>query len=104
MPRQWAPYHLRLDWGMWFLGLGSPSQYRWFTVFLLRLLEADRPTLALLRRDPFDGHRPSYVRARVFRYRYSTLEELRRTRQWWVRQERALLVAPQNLRNLHQLF
>jgi hypothetical protein len=104
MPRQWAPYHLRLDWGMWFLALGSPSQHRWFTVFLLRLLEADRPTLTLLRHDPFDGRRPSYVRARVFRYRYSTWEELRRTHQWWVRRERALLVAPQDLRNMHQLF
>ena len=69
MPRQWAPYHLRLDWGMWFLALGSPSQHRWFTMFLLRLLEADRPTLRLLRRDPFDGRRPRYVRALVFRYR-----------------------------------
>ncbi|KAE8763366.1 lipase maturation factor family protein [Georgenia thermotolerans] len=104
LPRQWAPYHLRLDWGMWFLALGSPSQHRWFTVFLLRLLEADRPTLGLLRHDPFAGRRPRYVRARVFRYRFSTWEELRRTRQWWQRQERALLVAPQNLQNMHQLF
>ena len=25
MPRQFAPYHLRLDWQMWFLALGSPD-------------------------------------------------------------------------------
>ncbi|TRW47009.1 lipase maturation factor family protein [Georgenia yuyongxinii] len=104
MPRQWAPYHLRLDWGMWFLALGSPSQHRWFTVFLLRLLEADVPTLRLLRRDPFTGRQPRYVRARVFRYRYSTWEELRRTRQWWVRRETGVLVAPQSLETMRSLL
>ena len=102
-PRQYAPYHLRLDWGMWFLALGSPSQYRWFTMLLRRLLEADRPTLRLLAHDPFDGRRPRYVRARVFRYRYSTFEELRRTRQWWVRHEEGMLVAPQDLESLRPL-
>lgn len=54
MPGQFAPYHLRLDWLMWFLPLGR-SLDDWFTVFLLRLLEADAPTLALLRSDPFEG-------------------------------------------------
>ncbi|MCK6211327.1 lipase maturation factor family protein [Georgenia sp. EYE_87] len=102
-PRQYAPYHLRLDWGMWFLALGSPSQYRWFTVLLRRLLEADRPTLRLLAHDPFAGQRPRYVRARVFRYRYSTFEELRRTRQWWVRHEEGMLVAPQDLEAIRRL-
>ncbi|MPV36433.1 lipase maturation factor family protein [Georgenia subflava] len=99
-PRQFAPYHLRLDWGMWFLALGSPSQHGWFTAFLLRLLEADPATLRLLHRDPFDGARPRYVRARVFRYRYTTVEELRRTRQCWVRREDGILVAPQDLASM----
>ncbi|WP_127129951.1 lipase maturation factor family protein [Georgenia sp. SYP-B2076] len=104
MPRQWAPYHLRLDWGMWFLALGSAAQHRWFTVFLMRLLEADRATLRLLATDPFAGRRPRYVRARVFRYRYSTWEELRRTHQWWSRTERGILVAPQSLGTMRQLL
>src|SRR5690606_5477385 len=57
-PPQVAPYHLRLDWQMWFLGLGAGG--RWFDVLLLRLLEADRATLRLLRTDPFDGERPRW--------------------------------------------
>src|SRR5690606_1671012 len=65
-PRQWAPCHLRLDWGMWFLALGSRAQLAWFEPFLYRLLEADAPTLRLLAHDPFDGRRPTWVRARVF--------------------------------------
>ncbi|SEE11975.1 lipase maturation factor family protein [Ruania alba] len=93
-PRQVAPYHLRLDWGMWFLALGSSAQHRWFLAFLGRLLEADRATLRLLARDPFDGVRPVWVRARVFRYRYSTWAELKAQHCWWVREERRVLVAP----------
>ncbi|GAA4419490.1 lipase maturation factor family protein [Georgenia halophila] len=99
-PRQYAPYHLRLDWGMWFLALGAPSQHRWFTVFLVRLLEADLRTLRLLARDPFEGRRPRWVRARVFRYRYTTADELRRTRHCWVRHEESELVAPHSLEGL----
>ncbi|WP_127573581.1 lipase maturation factor family protein [Georgenia faecalis] len=99
-PPQVAPYHLRLDWGMWFLALGSSAQYGWFSALLERLLEGDRATLALLRGDPFDGERPVWVRARVFRYRYSTWDERRRTGQWWVRWEEGELVAPVSLASL----
>ncbi len=57
IPRQFAPYHLRLDWLMWFLPLGR-SLDDWFTAFLVKLLEADPATLRLLARDPFDGVAP----------------------------------------------
>lgn len=91
-PRQWAPYHLRLDWGMWFLALGSVAQHVWFERFLLRVLDADPAVLRLLHRDPFDGARPRWVRARIFRYRYATRAERRRDHVWWVRDDRGLLV------------
>ena len=45
IPRQYAPYHLRLDWLMWFLPLGRLRE-PWFEAFLLKLLEADAATLA----------------------------------------------------------
>lgn len=85
MPRQWAPYHLRLDWMMWFLALGSPGM-NWFGPFLDRLLEADPATLKLLRHDPFGGRAPGMVRARVFSYRFSSWRELRANGNWWVRE------------------
>jgi hypothetical protein len=84
-PSQVAPYHLRLDWLMWFLPLGSPAMHAWFPVLLRRLLAADPPTLRLLRRDPFDGAPPTYVRARMYRYRYTTWSERRRRGAWWDR-------------------
>jgi len=97
LPRQFAPYHLRLDWLMWFLALGSRDS-PWFEVFLLRLLEADRPTLRLLRHDPFGGEAPRAVRARMFLYRFSTHAEKRATGDIWVRSEVGDLVSPVSLR------
>lgn len=95
MPRQYAPYHLRLDWLMWFLALGSDGG--WFTPLLVKLLEADPKILKLLRHDPFKGKRPRYVRARMFRYRFSTREEKRATGLWWMREEVGTLVDPVSL-------
>jgi len=97
IPRQFAPYHLRLDWLMWFLALGSPDT-RWFTVFLARLLEGDRRTLRLLRRDPFAGVPPRWIRARVFRYEFAMHDERRRTRLWWIREEVGTIVPPVSAR------
>ena len=84
-PPQFAPYHLRLDWLMWFAAFSSPAYHEWFVPFVLKLLEADRPTLALLRRDPFGGEPPRYVRARLWRYRFTSQEERRKTGAWWDR-------------------
>lgn len=96
-PRQVAPYHLRLDWLMWFLALGARDS-PWFEVFLLRLLEADRPTLRLLRADPFDGSPPRAVRARLHLYRFTTHAERRASGDHWVRTEAGTLVPPVSLR------
>lgn len=103
LPRQYAPYHLRLDWGMWFLALGSSAQLSWFVPFLRRLLEADPATLRLLRNDPFDGAPPRWVRARVFRYRFSTPAERRASGHWWVREEGYTMVDAVDLRRMRQL-
>ncbi|GAA1778645.1 lipase maturation factor family protein [Agromyces lapidis] len=84
LPRQWAPYHLRLDWLMWFLPLGRLWE-PWFEVFLERLLAADGPTLALLADDPFDGEPPRWLRVRAYHYRFATRREFRATGDRWVR-------------------
>ena len=102
VPRQYAPYHLRLDWGMWFLGLGSRAQLTWFLPFLARLLEADRPTLELLRVDPFHGTPPRWVRARLYRYRYTTRRERRESGRWWVRSDQGLMIDALSLDTLRR--
>lgn len=93
MPRQFAPYHLRLDWLMWFLALGQPGMH-WFVPFLKKLLVADPATLKLLRHDPFGGRAPEQVRARVFAYRYTSWREWRQSGDWWVREPMGDLVPP----------
>ncbi|MET7656355.1 MULTISPECIES: lipase maturation factor family protein [unclassified Streptomyces] len=85
-PRQFAPYHLRLDWMMWFAALSPAYAGPWFTALVERLLENDRATLKLLRRSPFPPDEPPrHIRARLFRYRYTTWRELRETGACWQR-------------------
>ena len=85
-PGQFAPYHLRLDWLMWFAALSPAYAETWFGALVERLLENDRDTLRLLRRSPFPPDAPPrFVRARLFRYRYTSWRELRETGAWWER-------------------
>lgn len=97
IPRQYAPYHLRLDWLMWFLPLGR-SLEDWFTAFLVKLLQADAPTLRLLAHDPFEGERPRWVRAVSYRYRFTTRAEFRDTGGRWARDRRRPVMGPVSLR------
>ncbi|MGW1255494.1 lipase maturation factor family protein [Streptomyces sp. NPDC002513] len=85
-PRQYAPYHLRLDWLMWFAALSPAYAGSWFGGLVEGLLENDRDTLRLLRRSPFPQDAPPrYVRAGLYRYRYTTWRELRETGACWQR-------------------
>ena len=90
---QVAPYHLRLDWMMWFLALGSPNQ-PWFRRLLDKILDGDPAIRKLLRTDPFDGQSPVLIRVRIFEYRYATAAERRETGQWWWRKELGTVVPP----------
>ncbi len=85
LPRQWAPYHLRLDWLMWFAAISPLYAQQWLRPFLTRLLRNDPPTLRLLRHNPFPDSPPRYLRAQLYRYRFTTAAELRRDRAWWHR-------------------
>jgi hypothetical protein len=97
LPGQVAPYHLRLDWLMWFIPLSPMYGEGWFVPFLGRLLEGDRATLRLLRRDPFPDGPPVYVRARMFHYRYTSWRERWETGAWWSRTFAYEFVAPLRL-------
>ncbi|MET3205412.1 MULTISPECIES: lipase maturation factor family protein [unclassified Arthrobacter] len=97
LPRQWAPYHLRLDWLMWFLPLRTVHE-EWFYAFLTKLLEADQQTLRLLRADPFDGDPPRWVRVNSYLYRFATRAEFRETGERWVRMPLYEDIPPLSLR------
>jgi hypothetical protein len=82
---------------MWFLPLSPMYGEGWFMPFLGRLLEGDRSILRLLRHNPFPDRAPRYIRARLYRYRYSSWRELRETGAWWVRTPAGGLVGPLRL-------
>ncbi len=86
LPRQWAPYHLRLDWLMWFAALSPQYAYEWLRPLIGKLLANDQGTLRLLRRNPFPDTAPEFVRVQLYRYRFSTWQELRNHRVWWHRE------------------
>jgi hypothetical protein len=94
-PPQWAPYHLRLDWQLWFAGMtSSPRRHPWFPVLLAKLLEGEEATLSLLGENPFPGEPPEYVRAIRYRYRFTTPEERAETGRWWHRERVGVYVGP----------
>lgn len=85
VPPQIAPYHLRLDWLMWFAAISPAYAESWFAPFVIKLLQGDRRTLRLLRSNPFPDGPPTHIRARLYRYRYTSFREWRRTGAWWDR-------------------
>jgi hypothetical protein len=96
-PPQVAPYHLRLDWLMWFAALSSYQDQPWFLPFMARLLQGDQPTLALLKNNPFPSHPPHYVRARFYEYHFTTPAERAATGAWWKRQLAGTYMPPVSL-------
>jgi hypothetical protein len=102
LPPQVAPYHLRLDWLLWFIPLSPRYGGDWFVRFVARLLEGDRPTLALVRHNPFPDGPPRFVRARFFRYRYTSWREWRATGRWWDRRYEADYLPPVRLDDLRR--
>lgn len=103
LPRQWAPYHLRLDWVMWFAAISPLYAQSWRGAFVVRLLENDAPTLRLLRHNPFPDSPPRYVRALLYTYRFTTWAELRRDRAWWHRTLVGEYLPPVSLRSLRRV-
>jgi hypothetical protein len=103
LPPQVAPYHLRLDWLLWFIPLSPFYGGEWFLRFVGRLLQGDRATLALLRRNPFPQAPPRYLRVRFFRYRFTTWRDRRETGAWWTRQYVADYLPPVRLEDLRRV-
>ena len=93
-PPQIAPYHLRLDWLMWFAAMASPDDHRWFAPLMARLLEGDRATLGLLRMNPFPEHPPRYLRALYYHYRFTTPDERRHSGGYWRRELIGIYLGP----------
>jgi predicted DCC family thiol-disulfide oxidoreductase YuxK len=82
-----APHQPRLDWQMWFAALGSRREKIWFQNLVVRLLQGRPEVTRLLALNPFPNNPPHYVRATLYRYRFTTAVEHRQSGAWWKRQE-----------------
>jgi hypothetical protein len=92
-PRFLSPYHLRLDWLMWFLPKSSPRRHGWFFAFIAKLLVGDPATLRLLASTPFPDHAPRFIRASLYRYRFAP----RGSPVVWARERLGLYLPPLTL-------
>jgi hypothetical protein len=110
-PPQIAPWHLRLDWLIWFIpfsiGIASQGiQVRgydiWFVRFIEKLLSGDRAILRLMGKNPFPDQPPAQIRALLYHYRFTTPREKRDTAAWWVRRELGVYLPPTSLEDLKQ--
>jgi hypothetical protein len=86
-PRWCAPHQPRLDWQMWFAALGTPRENPWFVTLIYRLLQGSHEVDGLLANNPFPHNPPRYIRAMFYRYRFTTVNELRKTGARWKREE-----------------
>ncbi|MGC2638069.1 MAG: lipase maturation factor family protein [Acidobacteriaceae bacterium] len=111
-PPQIAPWHLRLDWMIWFLsfsvaltadGVRVAGYPIWFLRLLKRLLEGDAAMLRLIGRNPFPDRPPAWARARYYEYGYTTGQERRATGAWWSRRLLGDYLQPVALRTLEKV-
>jgi hypothetical protein len=82
-----APHQPRLDWQMWFAALGSYRQNPWLVQTVICLLHGKPEVIALFEQNPFPQSPPRYVRATLYRYRFTTMQKHRETGAWWKRSE-----------------
>jgi hypothetical protein len=92
-PRIYAPYQPRLDWNLWFASLGEWRDNPMVLRAERRLLSNDHDVLALFAANPFPQGPPRQVRAVLWQYWFTSMEEKRQHGLWW-RRELLGLYAP----------
>jgi hypothetical protein len=85
-PGIYAPYQPRFDWNLWFASLTDWQQANIVPLTEERLLQGDADVLALFRGNPFPNTPPRYVKAVLWQYRFTSMQEKHETGNWWHRQ------------------
>ena len=95
LPPVVAPYHLRLDWMIWFLPftvqVSNKKLYvgghrRYFINFIIKLLHNDPGILRLLGNNPFPENPPKFIRAKFYHYEFTSKEEKKASGNVWKRE------------------
>ncbi len=84
-PGIYAPYQPRFEWNLWFASLGSWQRNPLVPRTEERLLANDPDVLALFAANPFAGEPPRQVRAVLWRYWFTSMQQKRQTGDWWTR-------------------
>lgn len=92
-----SPYHLRLDWQIWFAAMSDYRREPWLVHLVYKLLLADPGALGLLGRNPFPGERPTFVRAELFEYEFTGWGD--DSGDWWKRRRIGQYFPPVSARN-----
>ena len=85
-PGIYAPYQPRFDWNLWFASLGGWREYPIVPNAEVRLLSNDKDVLEFFAGNPFPQAPPQQVRAVLWQYWFTTLQEKRLTGAWWRRE------------------
>ena len=93
-PGIYAPYQPRFEWNLWFASLNDWRQNDFVPLTEERLLEDDKAVLGLFGANPFSNAPPRYVRAVLWQYWFTSMDEKRKSGNWW-RRELVGLYAPE---------
>ena len=85
-PGIYAPYQPRFEWNLWFASLGEWRLNDMVPLTQERLLTNDPDVLSLFQTNPFPRSPPRFTRAVLWQYWFTSMEEKRRTGDWWRRQ------------------
>ena len=88
-----GPYHLRLDWLIWFAAMSEQPRDPWVIHLVWKLLDGDRGIRTLLAGDPFAPAAPRYIRIRRFRYHLEPWGSAT----WWTRDDEQTWLPPVGL-------
>ncbi len=90
-----SPYHYRLDWQMWFAAMSNVGREPWLVHLVAKLLRGDRDVKTLLAYDPFPDAPPRWIRAELYRYRFTRPGD--GSSDWWHRERVAPWLRPVSL-------
>ncbi|WP_166442854.1 lipase maturation factor family protein [Phragmitibacter flavus] len=89
-----APHQPRLDWQMWFAALHpgfvperdmNSGRIAWFGQLLVAIVERRALVMDFFEEPPIPLESIRHVRARFYRYEFTTREQRRETGDWWTR-------------------